>query len=113
MSWSDLGWTFAAVSVLVTGLIALFRLLWELFRLRVAFARCHQCGQRFGRAAALVAVNFWERVYGQGVRVLDGPRSLNGAKVVRCPTCGAEDVFGELGGFVKNFTGGQELPNWK
>jgi hypothetical protein len=104
MSWSELVWTTVVVTGLLTAWVALCCLLTELFLIRAAFARCHQCGQRFGRSAVLVAADFYERAYGQGARVMDGPRRYRGAKVVRCPNCGVEEVLGAFGGFVEHFS---------
>ena len=64
-------------------------------------AACPHCSQKFGATAASTSSDYYERRYGAGVRVFDGPRRYRGARVVKCQACQAESVFGELGGFVE------------
>jgi len=106
MTWSDLGWTVVELSVFLTGMAVLSRLMWEVFIRRVALAGCRRCGYRFQRSTTQGAVEYYQRVYGTRV-VVFGPCRYRGAWVVRCPNCEAESVFGEFGRYVEAYSAEQ------
>jgi hypothetical protein len=97
------------VAITAGQLLAAFLALRVVFvilpRWRVARSSCPGCGLPLGREAARASVPFYERALGPGTLVMDGPRRYMGARVVRCGGCGAEFVFGELGGLVEPFQG--------
>src|SRR4051812_3041872 len=89
---------------LILAALALLQFLLVAVRNRwIARWPCPRCGQKLGATAVSESGDYYERRYGAGVRVLDGPRRYRGARVVKCRACQAEWVFGELGGFVEAF----------
>ena len=108
-----------AIGLVITALALPQLTLVALRSWRVARRPCPHCRRKFGATAASISSDYYERRYGAGVRVFDGPRRYRGARVVTCQACQAESVFGELSGFVEPFevteaanAGGRESEWW-
>src|SRR3954447_19681759 len=79
MSMADVA---IALAITLVFLLTCWVLFVVLPNLRAARRLCPGCGHRFGNKAVSVGVPYYERLYGKGVRVMDGPRRYLAARVV-------------------------------
>lgn len=88
----------------VVGVFAIISKLLNMVYIRTVTKQCcKNCNRHFSDEAARCAPNFYQRRFGPGIVVFDGPRSYKGARVVCCEHCGAEMVVSELGRFVEEY----------
>jgi hypothetical protein len=93
-----------AAAGLVVVIFCVFRFIFGVIpNWRIARRTCNRCGKKFGRTISGAATPYYERLYGAGTAMLDGPRRYMGARVVRCGHCQAEYVFSEMGALVEPF----------